>query len=532
MTIHTATEFDDFIKGTDESDAINAKAGEDTVLGKAGDDRINGGDDDDDLSGGQGDDVLIGARGNDLMEGNGGDDRMIWNNGDGSDIMNGGNGFDVAEVNGSDSDGDVFSIAVGGDRRVEFARTNFGPFTLDIGTTEALEVNGRGGDDVITAGEGLGDVIQLMLSGNAGDDHITGSDGADMINGGQGDDTLIGARGNDHIMGRAGDDLMIWNNGDGSDLMEGGGGYDTVQVNGATEAGDAFTIGIGEDGRIDFARTNLGLFALDIGSTEVLQVNAGGGDDVITAGEGLAGEISLQLFGNAGDDLIIGSDGEDMMSGGQGNDTLIGARGNDHIMGRAGDDLMIWNNGDGSDVMDGGSGYDTVRVNGSDSDGDVFEIGIGEDSRIDFARTNLGPFTLDIGSSEVLQVKGGGGDDVITASDGLAGEILLDLAGNAGNDVILGGDGGDRISGGGGNDAVTGGAGADVFVYRAGEDLITDFEQGADLVELGAALLGTESLQDSMAQVGDDVVLSLTSGSLTFADQTLADFTEDDFIFV
>ena len=103
------------------------------------------------------------------MFGGWGNDRMVWNNGDGSDLMEGGEGYDAAEVNGSDTDGDVFTIAANGDR-VAFDRVNLVPFSLDIGTTERLEVNGQGGDDTITGGDGLEGLIKLKLDGGAGDD--------------------------------------------------------------------------------------------------------------------------------------------------------------------------------------------------------------------------------------------------------------------------------------------------------------------------------------------------------------------------
>ena len=93
--------------------------------------------------------MLVGFRGDDQMLGGAGNDRMVWNNGDGSDLMEGGDGNDTAEVNGSDTDGDSFTIAANG-ARVDFDRVNLVPFSLDIGTTESLEVNGHGGDDTIT----------------------------------------------------------------------------------------------------------------------------------------------------------------------------------------------------------------------------------------------------------------------------------------------------------------------------------------------------------------------------------------------
>jgi len=527
---------DDVISGGEGlADLIKLK-----LYGGEGNDHITGGDGDDLLKGDDGDDVLVGFRGNDRMIGGNGNDRMIWNNGDGSDVMEGGEGFDTAEANGSDTAGDVFEIGAGEDGRVDFARTNFGQFTLDIGSTERLVVNGQGGDDVITGGEGLSELIELKLYGGDGNDKITGGDGDDLLKGGNGNDVLVGFRGNDTMLGGYGRDKMIWNNGDGSDIMDGGKGHDIVQVNGSTSAGDVFEINADGD-NVNFARTNFGNFTLDISNSEVLVVRGLGGDDVITGSEGLQGLIDLRLFVGAGNDQITGGDGNDRLLGGKGHDLLVGAKGADTMKGGFGRDTMVWNNGDGSDVMDGGKGIDTVIVNGSDSAGDVFNIqGDGRD--IDFNRSNFGPFTLDISKTEKMEVNGGGGDDVITAQENLWTGITLRLNGGDGNDDLTGGNtndylnGGaddDRLDGGSGNDQLTGGAGEDVFVFSFGQDTVTDFEQGEDIVVIDAGFgIGAGDIVDHLSQVGDDVVLTIGDDSMTFLDQTLGHFSNDDFGFL
>ena len=134
------TEGSDTIFGTPGRDVIDALGGNDTVFARGGNDVVRGGAGDDALFGQGGGDLLIGDTGDDRMFGGLGGDRMVWNNGDGSDLMEGGAGWDTAEVNGSDSSGDEFTIAANG-ARVDFDRVNFGQFSLDIGTTERLEVN-------------------------------------------------------------------------------------------------------------------------------------------------------------------------------------------------------------------------------------------------------------------------------------------------------------------------------------------------------------------------------------------------------
>src|SRR5262249_10996530 len=153
-----------------------------------------------------------------------GNDRMIWNPGDGTDLLEGGDGDDTAEVNGGNAS-EVFTITPNG-TRVRFDRTTPAPFTLDIGTTEHLVINANGGDDVITASNGLSSLIQLTIDGGTGNDTITGGDGNDTLLGGDGNDVITGGRGSDNAQLGTGDDIFIWNPGDGSDVVEGQDGTD------------------------------------------------------------------------------------------------------------------------------------------------------------------------------------------------------------------------------------------------------------------------------------------------------------------
>lgn len=534
-----ATDGDDLILGNELPEAIDALEGNDLVLAGGGDDKVSGGEGEDTLLGEEGDDVLIGDRGNDTMAGGAGDDRMIWNNGDGSDVMEGGEGFDTAVANGSDTAGDEFKITAGEDGRVRFERVNFGPFSLDIGTTEVMAVNAGGGDDIITGGEGLADLIKLELNGGAGNDRIIGGDGDDVLDGGDGNDVLVGFRGNDTMLGGAGRDTMVWNNGDGSDIMDGGKGKDKAVVNGSDGGGDVFEIKAGEDGTVDFARTNFGQFTLDISNTEKLVVRGQGGDDVITGGEGLQDLIDLKLFGGAGNDQITGGDGNDLLKGNGGDDVLVGFKGADVMKGGGGRDTMIWNNGDGSDIMNGGNGKDTAVVNGSGID-DVFELS-GDGKSFDFARTNFGQFTLDISKTEKIEINGGAGNDTITSTEDLWEKAKLYLDGGEGDDIITGGNTNDRLVGGSGNDVLNGGSGddtliggegEDVFVFSAGINRVTDFEQSVDSVQIGEDAANFAELQEHLSQVGDDVVLELDSGTMIFENQSLDQFGADDFSFL
>lgn len=332
---------------------------------------------------------------------------------------------------------------------------------------------GGNGNDTIIGGSG-----RDQLLGSSGNDLLLGGSADDQLFGGSGNDTALGDRGNDRVFGQSGRDLIIWNNGDGSDLTEGGDDRDTQQINGANGAGDDFSVDPNGD-RVRFQRNNLGLFTLDLGTVEDLDVNGQGGDDVIAGSVGLRDLIALDLDGGEGNDLLIGSDGVDVLRGGAGNDTLIGNKGNDVQLGETGSDLFVWNNGDGSDLSEGGTGSDTQQVNGADGAGDDFSVDPNGD-RVRFQRNNLGLFALDLGTVENLDVNGQGGDDRFAGGSDLAGLIAVDFDGGAGSDQVLGSNG---------DDLLRGGLGLDLFAFAAnpGNDSVTDF-MAMDLLDVQGLL--------------------------------------------
>jgi Ca2+-binding RTX toxin-like protein len=310
----------------------------------------------------------------------------------------------------------------------------------DPGFNSAIDFDSVTGGDQTVA-----NTASVTVNAGDGDDFVQTSPNVDALNGEGGNDRLIGGVGNDTFKGGAGNDVMVWNNGDNNDLMDGeAGGGDETEVNGAVAAGDAFTI-VSNGARTRFDRTNLVPFNLDIGeTTERLTVNGGGGDDTMGAGGGLNGKIVLSLNGGAGTDGITGGDGSDLITGGDGNDTLnggdgddriVGDRGDDTMVGQNGDDTMVWNNGDNNDKMDGEGGADATEVNGAVAAGDAFVVAP-NGQRVKFDRTNLVPFTLDIGSTESLGLSTLGGDDTITAQPGAGSLIGIGADGGSGNDRI------------------------------------------------------------------------------------------------
>src|SRR5215203_1659616 len=401
-----------------------------TINGAGGNDTITGSQFADTISGGAGNDRIVGGRNpantRDIMLGEAGDDTLVWNPGDGDDTMDGADGNDTIEVNGGGG-GEQFTVKPSSTPgRVQFDRTGPtppGPFNLDIGTSERLDMNANGGEDTVTAANGLNALgFALDIDGGDGNDVLTGGDGPDVITGGAGNDRIVGGRNpantRDTMLGEAGDDTLVWNPGDGDDTMDGADGNDTIEAN--------------------------------------------GGEDTVTAANGLnALGFALDIDGGDGNDVLTGGDGPDVITGGAGNDRIVGGRNpantRDTMLGEAGDDTLVWNPGDGDDTMDGADGNDTIEVNGGGG-GEQFTVKPSSTpGRVQFDRTGPtppGPFNLDIGTSENLVLNAGGGDDTITGSKGLAGLIKSTFNGDDGNDRITGTDGEDVLNGGMGDDII------------------------------------------------------------------------------
>jgi hypothetical protein len=153
------------------------------------------------------------------------------------------------------------------------------------------------------------------VTGGSAGDTLVGNANVNVLRGGPGNDTIIGGPGGDQMFGDGNDDTLVWNNGDGSDLMEGGAGGDTVQVNGSPAGGDQFLIQVNpaDPARLRFDRTNLGLFNLNIGTTEALDFNTLGGADTTTVEYAGGNPIPAGISGGPGLDFDGGTDGPDTL---------------------------------------------------------------------------------------------------------------------------------------------------------------------------------------------------------------------------
>ena len=166
--------------------------------------------------------------------------------------------------------------------RVRFDRISPAPFSLDIGTTENLVLNMNGGDDVITAGNGLASLINLTLDGGAGNDTITGGDGNDTLLGGDGNDVITGGRGNDTLLGGSRRRHLRLESGRRQRHRRGPGRHRHALFNGAN-INENIDISANH-GRVKFTR-DVGNVTMDLNGIEHINFKALGGADNITVGD-------------------------------------------------------------------------------------------------------------------------------------------------------------------------------------------------------------------------------------------------------
>jgi len=418
--------------------------------------------------------------------------------------------------------------------------------TPTVANTALIRVFGNGGNDSIVLVETNGALPAALLFGGAGNDNLVGGSGndalfgqdgndtlqgrggADQLFGGNGSDVLIGGDGSDLVFGQDGNDRMIWNPGDDTDLFEGGTGIDTAIVNGGNGA-ETFTT-TANGARVRFDRIDPAPFSLDIGTTENLVVNANGGNDTFTAGNGLATLIHITVDGGAGNDTLLGSDGNDVLIGGDGNDFIDGNRGNDVALLGAGDDVFQWDPGDGSDVVEGQTGLDSLLFNGANIN-ETIDISA-NGSRLRFFR-DVGSVTMDVNGVEVVTFNALGGADTVTVNN-LSGtgvtEVNVNLAG------AIGGTTGDasadtvNVQGTNGNDTITvSGNSAGVSVTglaatvnittpeAANDQLVVNALAGSDAVTAQGLATGTIQLVENGGD-GDDVLVGSAGNDVIHGD--------------
>jgi Ca2+-binding RTX toxin-like protein len=261
-------------------------------------------------------------------------------------------------------------------------------------------------------------------------------------------------------------------------------------------------------------------------SFDAIRVSGRGGDDTITVAPDVTQSATLYgdegndyLVGGAGDDSLSGDDGNDYLAGNAGSDQIDGGWGRDTILGGAGGDWLnacdewtfwptyykagnAWVTGPGladetadivhggpgdddidgdafRDSLDGGAGHDDIDTSlGDKSDVWVYaDFESHDDDVVSFSFPNdrIAQVIVNgvIFEFERAYVSGfgatlGSGDDVVTVHRSV--DVPVSLYGEEGDDTLIGGAGDDDIDGGAGNDTLTGRSGDDLIEGGPGQD--------------------------------------------------------------
>ena len=468
------------LTGSDYGDVLRGDALANVLYGLDGADELYGGDGDDVLQGGAGADYLEGGRGNDTalyQDSDAGVSVDLRHDYTSDGHAQGDTLVDIENITGSDHNDDLE-----GDAHANRLRGGKGDDHLH-GGAGADWLDGGEGIDTIYYWESDAGVTVNLLEGSARGGHaegdvitgvetVSGSDYGDVLMGDNKDNTFYGYTGDDEIRGNDGDDRL--SGGAGADLLDGGAGLDIV----------------------DYWGSDAGV-TLNLKEATVAGGHAQG--DILIDIEGIAGseyadvlygdEHANTLQGDAGDDELYGDNGDDLLLGGEGSDSIYGNEGHDYIIGEAGDDDLRGD--EGNDFLTGHAGDDNIHG------------GKGHD-----------------------ELYGDEGDD--------------DLNGGAGDDFLAGSADADRLTGGAGDDELYGDGtdiegSADVFIFAAGhgDDIIHDFADNEDNIDLSAfGLSGFDDLSLASDEQGTTIDLSAhDGGTILLAGFDITNLDATDFLF-
>lgn len=367
------------------------------------------------------------------------------------------------------------------------------------------------------------------VTGSSGKDLILGNFGIDSLSGGGGKDILLGGKSNDKLIGGADTDRFIINNGDGWDRIGDRQQGDRIVFNGTELTGTATYQGNGVYSLLGFKLWQSGyslLITSSDGATtmevkEFFTTSNGVWFDTTNIGITVPGTYQSTgtpktYTGTEKDDLFNLVGGPNTVNGLGGNDTIYnaskvdGGTGNDYIRGTSstdvlnggGDNDIIVTNG-GLDIVNGGTGNDRIisGVGAQKIFGDGGIDTVEYSSSMGGVEVNLALTTLQEGGTYSSAY-----GDILSGIENITGSSYADtLTGNTANNVLTGRSGADRL---------TGGMGADVFKYNAptsagtdsgttvaSRDVITDFANGIDKIDL-AAFAGTFTFMGKSAFTG------------------------------
>lgn len=444
----------------------------------------------------------------------------------GANILVGNAGINVLTGGAGD---DVYYVQNAGDRIVETATGGIdtvyvrGSYTMDDNVENAVLKGGA------------------SVTGNALDNHITGSKESNVLDGGIGADTMIGRDGSDTYYVDNTKDVTI-DSGGYNDVVYASVSYVLGKGIERLELLNGAIAGIGNDE----ANTLIGNDADNVldGKYQRDTMIGGKGDDsyyvsetyenvVENAGEGvdtayvttsfgytLAANVENGTSAASYGVVIAGNELDNVLTGGAGNDTLDGHVGHDTLIGGAGDDsYILFEDADDVVIEKAGEGFDTLyayrdTVLPDNVEELVLDSSVANgtgNATNNTIRGNALDNVLDGKGGNDLMIGGGGNDTyyVDSARDRIedsefGGQVFASVSydlrnttiykltltgsavrgvGNAQNNLLIGTSAANELDGGRGTDILRGGKGNDVYwVDRLGDQVLEDKGNGTDTV--------------------------------------------------
>lgn len=374
-------------------------------------------------------------------------------------------------------------------------------------TLDWVYLSGEDGDDVLTGGVGSASLMgglgnDTLIGGGGynylwgddysattgGNDFITGGLSVDYAWGGYGNDTLLGNDGNDNLMGQQGNDLI--DGGAGNDILSGGLDIDTL-IGGTGD--DTYNV----DNIADIVTENAGE-GIDTVRTSVSRILDANAENLT-----LVGTTVINGTGNGLANVLTGNSAANVLDGGLGSDTMIGGLGNDtYIVDNAGD--VVDETSTVATEIDSvqssvtyilGANVENLTLTGSaviDGNGNELANVMHGNSAMNTLSGLDGDDTMYAGDNDTAV--GGNGNDTLISEGTTSWTYLY---GEAGDDVLTGGPMSGVLVGGAGNDTITG---SSWYNFIWGDD------QGGGAVGGNDTIMGGNDYDYVMAGAGDDVV--------------------------
>ncbi|MDO9004214.1 MAG: calcium-binding protein [Aquabacterium sp.] len=450
---------DDLLQGTPGADVLDGGLGNDQLMGDDGADYLYGDAGDDWLQGGLGADTLVGASGDDTYLVDNAQDVVIERAQDGE-------ADEVRSFVSYTAPDYIETLSLVGGAAID-------GFAHDLG----MSLYGNNANNRLIGGKG-----DDWLQGFKGDDSVEGGDGLDYLSGGVGNDSLYGGEGSDYLVGD-----------EGIDLMDGGQGDDTYLVDNSADTVVEQPNGGGDDQVRSWVSYTASKHIESLFLIGAADTNA------------FAHDEGMFLYGNKGNNRMVGGQGDDWLQdfggtdtleGGAGFDTLYGGSGNDTLHGNEGNDYL--NGGEGIDAMFGGKDNDTYIV---ETAGDqVNEVeGEGTDTVV---ISKLGSYTL--------------GDNVENGTLSVLSSSGAALTGNGLANVLTGSAFNDTLAGAGGNDTLIDASATSNDVYTWGRSLGADTLSDSGGVDRLDVLSGTAASQVWLRKVNNNLEVSVIGTADSF----------------